>query len=200
MDAPEQGPGTQPGPGPATPPDDRSNRYRLVGGIFLIFIGVAFLLGRVVDLAFPGEVWPLWIVAIGVAMFIGSFIVRGQEGLGLAIPGAVVTTVGLILGVQEATDSYSTWAYAWALIPTAVGVALFAYSFVSPDPELRANGVRTFLTGLGLFIGFGLFFEGFIGLSGDRWGDLGNLLPIAAIVFGGVLVVIGLFGRRGAST
>ena len=58
MDATEQGPGHPTWPRTGDTPDDRSNRYRLVGGILLIVIGVAFLLGRVVDLAFPGEVWP----------------------------------------------------------------------------------------------------------------------------------------------
>jgi hypothetical protein len=49
--------------------------------------------------------------------------------------------------------------------------------------------------GAALFAGFGLFFEGVIGLSGGRIGDLDTLLPIVLVAVGGALVLSGLVSR-----
>ena len=130
---------------------------------------------RVVDLSFGGATWPLWIVVPGVAMLVGSFFIPPRGGLGLAIPGAIVTMVGLILWVQEAYDLYATWAYAWALVaPTAPGLGMLLYGLVQRDGELARDGLRTTLVGLGLFLGFTLFFEGVLGLSGSPIAEPGR--------------------------
>jgi hypothetical protein len=50
--------------------------------------------------------------------------------------------------------------------------------------------------GLALFIGFALFFEGVIGLSGDGPPPLEGLLPILLIGLGAILVVGSLVVRR----
>ena len=130
----------------------------------LVIIGAALLVPRVVDLSFGGATWPLWIVVPGLAMLVGSFFIPPRGGLGLAIPGAIVTMVGLVLWVQETYDLYATWAYAWALVaPTALGLGMLLYGLVQRDGELARDGFRTTLVGLGLFLGFALFFEGVIG-------------------------------------
>jgi hypothetical protein len=57
------------------------------------------------------------------------------------------------------------------------------------------NGVRSLGTGLALFVGFGLFFEGVVGLSGAPFlsTDLG---PVVLIAFGAAIVVAGLLRGR----
>lgn len=167
----------------------------LVAGVVLVIIGAALLVTRVVDLSFGGATWPLWIVVPGVAMLVGSFFIPPRGGLGLAIPGAIVTMVGLVLWVQETYDLYATWAYAWALVaPTAVGLGMLLYGLVQRDGELARDGVRTTLVGLGLFLGFMLFFEGVLGLSGSPISNLDEVLPYAAIGLGVLLVVLSFFG------
>jgi hypothetical protein len=176
------------GPARATPPG-------LVAGVILVVIGAAALVTRVVDISFTGATWPLWIVIPGVAMLLGSFLIPPRGGLGLAIPGAIVTMVGLILWVQEANGLYATWAYAWALVaPTAPGLGMLLYGIVQRDGELVRDGLRTTLVGLGLFLGFMLFFEGVIGLSGSPIPNLDEVLPYALIGLGGLLVVLSFFG------
>jgi hypothetical protein len=148
-----------------------------------------------VDLSFGGATWPLWIVVPGVAMLLGSFFIPPRGGLGLAIPGAIVTMVGLILWVQEAYGLYATWAYAWALVaPTAPGLGMLLYGLVQRDGELARDGLRTTLVGLGLFLGFMLFFEGVIGLSGSPIANMDEVLPYAFIGLGVLLVVLSFFG------
>jgi hypothetical protein len=187
-------PGWRGGPPPETT-RPRATPPGLVAGVILVIIGAALLVTRVVEISFGGVTWPLWIVVPGLAMLVGSFFIPPRGGLGLAIPGAIVTTVGLVLWVQAVYDLYATWAYAWALVaPTGPGLGMLLYGLVHRDGELVGDGLRTTLVGIGLFLGFALFFEGVIGLSGDPFPNLDQVLPYAVIALGVLLVVLSLFG------
>lgn len=185
---PPPAPGMPPACQAATPPG-------MVVGIVLVVVGSLFLALRVADVSLGAHAWPLWIVVPGVAMLLGSLAIPPRGGLGLAVPGAILATVGLILWAQDAYGLYGTWAYAWALVaPTAPGVAMLLYGGVHGDRGLVSEGFRTTLTGIGLFLGFGLFFEGVIGVSGHRIANLDEVLPFAVIALGLLLVVLSLFG------
>jgi hypothetical protein len=184
---------------PPRPPANPSAQAGIVGGLVLIVIGAAFLLGRLANIALGPDAWPLWIIVPGAAMLVGSFAIPPRGGLGLAIPGAIVTMVGLVLWVQEAYDLYATWAYAWALVaPTGPGLGMLLYGLVKRDGGLARDGLQTTVVGLGLFLGFALFFEGVLGLSGPRLAGLDEVLPIVVIALGALLVVLSLVGRRGS--
>jgi hypothetical protein len=171
-----------------------------VVGIVLIVLGLLFLLDRLVDIDLASAGWPLFVIVPGVVLFVLGLTTGGREGAGLAVGGAITTTVGVVLAVQNATGLWATWAYAWALVgPAASGLGLLAFGLTHRDEELTRNGWRGLGTGLGLFVAFGLFFEGVIGLSGTPFlsTDIG---PIVLIVVGAVVVVLGLVrgGRRPA--
>ena len=167
----------------------------LVIGLILVIIGAVVLLTRVTDLSLGADAWPLWIVVPGVAMLLASFAVPPRGGLGLAVPGAIVATVGLVLWFQDANDAYATWAYAWALVaPTAAGLGTMLYGLAKGDRELAGDGFRTTLVGLALFAGFALFFEGVIGLSGEPIANLDEVLPYGLIGLGILFVVLSFFG------
>jgi hypothetical protein len=171
----------------------------LVAGVVLVVIGSLFLLGRVANIVLGPDAWPLWIIVPGIAMFAASLAIPPRGGVGLAIPGAIVTIVGLVLWVQATYDLYATWAYAWALVaPTGPGVGMLVYGFVRGERAMAGEGLRMMLVGLGLFLGFALFFEGVIGLSGDRVAGLEQVLPYVVIGLGVLLVVLSLTGRRKA--
>jgi hypothetical protein len=177
-------------------PARRSTPSGLVAGVILVVIGAALLVSRIVEISFGGVTWPLWVVVPGVAMLVGSFFIPPRGGLGLAIPGTIVTTVGLILWVQDAYNLYATWAYAWALVaPTGPGLGMLIYGLVHRDGELVGDGFRTALVGLGLFLGFALFFEGIIGLSGDPIPNFDQLAPYGIIALGLLLVVLSFLGN-----
>jgi hypothetical protein len=162
-----------------------------VVGIGLVVVGILFLLVRVADVALGPNAWPLWLIVPGLAMLGGSLFIPPRGGLGLAIPGAMLAIVGLILWVQATYDLYGTWAYAWALVvPTGPGLAMILYGLVHADFELAREGLRATLSGLGLFIGFAIFFEGVIGISGHPVGSLDQILPYAAIGLGVLLIVL----------
>jgi hypothetical protein len=196
---PPPGSGAVPPLGPTPPMRDagRTTPPGLVAGIILVVIGGALLVARVVDISFAGVTWPLWIVVPGVAMLVGSLFIPPKGGVGLAIPGTIITIVGLILWVQATYGLYSTWAYAWALVaPTGPGLGMLVYGLVHRDGELVGDGFRMILVGIGLFLGFALFFEGVIGLSGAPIANLDQILPYAVIGLGALLVVLSFFGGR----
>ena len=186
------------GPTPARSSMSRPTPAGLVFGIMLVVAGSVILVSRVTDLAPPGaSSWPLWLIVPGVAMVIGSFAIPPRGGLGLAIPGAILAMVGVVLWFQAAYNLYATWAYAWALVvPTGPGLGMLFYGLARGDRELARDGLRTTVTGLALFIGFALFFEGVLGLSGQTFPDVRQNLPYLAIGLGGVLVVLSLFTGR----
>ena len=171
-------------------------RGAVVLGAILIVVGGVFLVTNVTGFSLDAA-WPLFIIVPGLVLLAASFAAGGEAGGGLAIAGSIVTTVGLILAVQEATGLYATWAYAWALVaPGSVGVGLLLFGTFTGRGDLRSAGLRLAGIGLALFVGFAIFFEGVIGLSGDGAPPLEGLVPIALIAFGAILVVGSLFGRR----
>lgn len=182
------GTGARRTPGPTSQPG-------LVVGLILIIIGAVVLVTRVTDVALGADAWPLWIVVPGVAMLLASFAVPPRGGVGLAVAGAIIATVGLVLWFQDTWDAYATWAYAWALVaPTAAGVGTMLYGLAKGDRELAGDGLRTTLVGLALFAGFALFFEGVLGLSGEPIANLDEVLPYGLIGLGLLFVVLSFVG------
>jgi hypothetical protein len=171
-------------------------RGAVVLGAVLIVVGGVFLVTSLTGFQLEAA-WPLFVIVPGLVLLAASFAAGGEAGGGLAIAGSIVTTVGLILAVQEASGLYATWAYAWALVaPGSVGVGLLLFGTFTGRRDLAASGWRLIGIGLALFVGFAIFFEGVIGLSGDGPPPLEGLVPIALIALGAILVVGSLIGRR----
>ena len=74
-----------------------------IGGI-LVVIGAILLVGQLLDIGLGDLRWPFIIIAIGVAILLVGLVVANESGL--VIGGAVVTTVGLVLFYQNATDHW----------------------------------------------------------------------------------------------
>jgi hypothetical protein len=172
----------------------------MVFGAILILLGLLFLAERFLEINLGRYGWPLFIIVPGVVLFVASLAAPPREGSGLAIAGGIVTAVGVILAVQNATGLWATWAYVWPLVaPGGSGLGMALYGLLRGQPELVSSGARSIGAGLGLFVAFGLFFEGVIGLSGDPFLVGSDYLPIVLIGIGALLLVWGLLrGRRAA--
>ncbi len=184
-------PGTSASPGwsSGSSQDSSPDRSGVIIGGALIVLGGIFLAERIFGIDLGRFGWPLFVIAPGVIMMVASLVVGGREGSGLAVAGAIATTTGLVLAFQNATGLWATWAYAWALVgPAATGVGLIFYGLLRNQPDLLSPGIRSLGTGLALFAGFGLFFEGIIGLSGEPFLIGSDLLPIVLIGLGVILV------------
>ena len=92
-------------------------RQGLVGGAILVALGAHFLFRQVFDFDLGRYGWPLFIIGPGLLLFAGMA-VSGRGAGGLAIPASIVTTIGLLLFVQNATGYYESWAYGWAAFCT----------------------------------------------------------------------------------
>lgn len=148
-------------------------------GIALIVLGGLFLLGRVVNVG--AFAWPFFVIVPGLVLLGAAFFGR-RELASLAVPGSIVTTIGLILLVLNAIDRWDAWAYSWALIVAGAGVGTLVHGALEDNAAREREGLRTVYTGLTLFAVFGVVFEFFIfgGLgSAMRW-----LLPLLLIAVG----------------
>src|SRR5690606_26079102 len=82
-------------------------------GIALIVLGGLFLLWQVSGRGtFP---WPLFVILPGLVLLGAAFFGR-RELASLAVPGSIVTTIGVIILILETADRHDAWAYCWALI------------------------------------------------------------------------------------
>ena len=179
---------------------DPARRGTIVLGLALVILGGLALLGRVIQVDLLGLGWPVFVLAPGIFLFIAGLAVGGKAGLGLAIPGGIVSMVGVVLSIQAASGLWATWAYAWALVaPGGVGLAFVLYGLLTRQPDIARGGVPILLTGIGLFIGFGLFFEGVLHMSGLS-ANIDLLLAVGLVGLGVGILLYGLFGRRRQST
>jgi hypothetical protein len=169
----------------------------LVLGVLLIVLGALFLAGEQFHVDWGRYGWPMFVIVPGVVLLLLGLAVPNEAGLGMVIPGGIIATVGLILAFQDSTDTYASWSYAWALVaPGSVGVSLFLYGLLHRRLDLLDAGLRTAAVGLGLFVGFGLFFENVIGI--DESGSttaLRDAMPFLAVALGVIIVVLNILPR-----
>jgi hypothetical protein len=171
--------------------DKNRNLTGLVIGVILIAIGILSLFGRFITFMNWDNAWPLVIVGIGLAFFAGMAL-GGKASGGLAVPGSIIVTVGLILLYMNGTNYWEAWAYAWALIICGVGVGLLINGFWSNSPDLRKRGLETIRAGLFLFLIFGVIMEFIFSMTGVS--ARGNILlwSILLVILGLTLLVVRL--------
>jgi hypothetical protein len=173
-------------------------RGPLVIGVFLVLLGVFILAGEQLNLNFDRYGWPMYVIVPGLLLLVVGLAVPHESGLGAAIPGGILTTVGLVLALQNATDTYASWAYAWALVaPGSVGVTLALFGLLHRRWNLLNDGLRTAAVGLVLFVGFGLFFEFVLGVDDLHPNTaLRDALPVMAVGLGILIVIYNLLPGR----
>jgi hypothetical protein len=134
-------------------------------GVVLVLLGALFLLEQFLGVRLGNWLWPFFIIIPGLFFFVGMAL-GGSSAGALAVPGSIVTMVGLLLLYQNSFNHYESWAYAWALIPVAAGLGMLIHGAWSDRPALMQHGRRTIGVGLVLFlIGF-VFFELMLNISG----------------------------------
>ena len=180
---------------PIQPPERRGgSQGAAVLGAGLIVLGVIFFAGQQLNIDIGEAAWPFYVIAPGLAL--ATLGLTQRRGSGLTIAGSVVTMVGLVLLYQNATDRFESWAYAWALVgPGGSGIGMLLYGTRSGDRKMARDGFWTILTALGIFAVGLVFFEGIIGISGERLPLPNWVLPVAVIVIGVLVLIRGLTFR-----
>ncbi|MEW5871602.1 MAG: hypothetical protein AB1894_20195 [Chloroflexota bacterium] len=165
------------------------NRSRLVVGVLLILLGGWFLLQQVV----PGLriwvedfSWPMIIIAVGVFLLLFGLLVGAP---GMAVPAAVVGGIGGLLYWQNATDNWTSWAYAWTLIPGFAGVGVLLSGLLGEHPR------QSLREGLNLIVISAVMFIIMTAITGENeW--LGPYWPLILIAFGVWLLLRALLYKR----
>jgi hypothetical protein len=163
-----------------------------LGGLLLL-LGIVVLLGQALEVELGRVGWPFFVIVPGLGLLGLGLAAAGRPGEVLAMVGGVVTMAGLVLGVQNATDRFDTWAYAWALVVLAgAGVGRWLVGVVHSRPELAASGGWLIAGGLVAFVVFAVFFEVVIGIGGRPVGSAGRYGLAALLILAGLV----LLGRR----
>lgn len=154
------------------------NNGALIGGVLLIAFGILSLFSQL----FQGfEFWPFIIIGVGALFFVGM-VAGGRSTAALAIPGSIISVIGIMLFLQSITDHWESWAYGWTVILMAVGLGIYIMGWWDENPSQRASGLRVVRIGAILFIIFGGFFE-----------TIFNTFAFSAYVFPVALILLGVY-------
>ena len=178
-------------------PQSSPDRRGIVAiGTLLILLGLAaFALqtaGYDLADAASGDGWPILVIVPGLILLTAAFVTPVPAGVGLAIAGSIVTTVGLVLFYQQQTNHWESWSYAWALVgPGAAGLGMTAYGLVFRQSELVRGGLALAAIAAVIFVVGFWFFETLYD-SGRVPAELETWWPVALIAVGAVVLIGGM--------
>jgi hypothetical protein len=169
----------------------------LVAGLVLIALGLLSLIGQIFrGFPFMSYLWPFIIIGFGGLFFVGM-LAGGKSMAGLAIPGAIISGLGLMMFIQNLTGYWQSWAYSWTIILVLIGLGIFIMGLYTEDLHRRQAGLRVMKVGAILFIIFGGFFELVLNAF-QPYGVQQYIFPVLLVALGIYLVVVrsGLFSSR----
>ena len=137
---------------------NRSNSGTLIAGAILIAFGLLALARNFFPIFDWGSIWPVAIIAFG-ALFFVAMVAGGKQAAGFAIPGSIISGIGLVLLFQNITHHWESMSYFWTLILMSVGVGIAIMGWYGEDANQRGAGLRLMRLGFILFVIFGTFFE-----------------------------------------
>jgi hypothetical protein len=159
----------------------RVNSTMVIGGVILA-VGLYALFARIFNIRWGADWWPLLFLLPGLGLLGFGFSGR-RANAGMAIPGAILATLGGIFLFQVSTGNWESWAYIWALFPLAAGLTTMAVGQRNGDEDMTRTGLETARWSAIVFVIGLVFFELII------FGSLGGyLIPIALIVVGGLIL------------
>jgi hypothetical protein len=162
-----------------------------LGGLLLL-LGIVVWLGQALELDLGRVGWPFFVIVPGLAVLGLGLAATGRLGEVLATIGGVVTMAGLVLLVQNTTDRFETWAYAWTLLLVGAGIGRWLVGVMRSRRDLAASGGWLIATGLVAFLVLAVFFEVIIGIGGRPVGSASRYGLAALLILAGLV----LLGRR----
>lgn len=158
----------------------RQNRSSLFLGILLIAIGAWLVATRQVPSLrefTDNMTGAIWTIGAGVLILVIGLLTNSP---GMAVPASIVAGVGGILYYQDQVNDYSSWAYAWTLIPGFVGVGTIIAGLLGENTRRNlAGGLRLLVISTVLFLVFATFL-----------GDINFLGEYGAAI---LLILLGVF-------
>jgi hypothetical protein len=167
----------------APAPPARRSSSGIALGVVLVVVGLFYLLVQLLGIDLS-SFWPLFVIIPGLTLLIIGVV---SLGTGAAIPGGILTMVGLVLAYQNSTGNWASWVYAWALVaPGGVGLGLFLQGLRERNTGLIRQGrFLMFIAAVIFLIGF-VFFESVLNISGM------NDVPVVKAALPALFIVIGI--------
>jgi len=169
----------------------RIDRGSLAAALFLIILGAIFLVVNLIPGLNFNRIWPVILLAISAAFFLPALVAQqARRGLAaLAIPGSILLVLGAIFLYNTLSGDWTAWAYAWILLPAAVGLGLVLASAIGGWEHAVGE------VGVWIMVLNGAAFGLFATLFGSA---LMKAFGAGALILGGLLMLLRAF-RRGAS-
>jgi hypothetical protein len=167
-----------------------------IAGVILMGLGGLFLIAQLLGGSFWAYFWPYPIIAAGLT-FLFAMVANGRGSGALAIPGSIITTIGVMLFIQNSFGWWESWSFAWTLIVVATGVGIYLMGIWNQAEKAKRTGLNVAGIGLLLLMLFGAFFG--MGFSFLGFGFAARMMwPIILIGIGAFLVLRGVvvIGQR----
>ena len=176
--------------------DRPRNGHRTLGKLLIgtgALLLVAKLLSTVFGIMLGAWLWPLWLFMLpGLLLMWPAYDMKPGERptwAWLAIPGAILTTLGGMFMVMSVFNHFEAWVYAWALLPISVLASILFINRHEGNEE-ETTGIHTAIRILfWVMVGLGAFFELLIFNN-----VLGMLWPI--VLIGGGIYLVAKNARR----
>lgn len=147
----------------------------------IIGIGLVLLGSNLFNFDLMDLFWPGFIIVPGLMLLWPAYTSTpdDQSRLSfLAVPGAMLVTIGLLNFMMNLTDHFEAWAYSWTLLVASVGWAVMYVRRFDPDNKVHESGYKFIRTMIMMFGGLFVLFELVI------WGNFHPLLAIGLIGYG----------------
>jgi hypothetical protein len=144
----------------------------------IIGFGVLILGSNLFDFDMIDVLWPGFIIAPGLMLLWPAYnsTPDHQSRLSfLAIPGAVLVTIGLLNFMMNLTDHFEAWAYSWTLLLAAVAWAVMYIRRFDTENKVHESGHKFIKTMIMMLGGLFVLFELVI------WSNFHPLLAVALI-------------------
>ncbi len=152
----------------------------------VIAIGVALLVTNLFGFELIDVLWPGFVLAPGLMLLWPAYAStpdQQSKAAFLAVPGAMLITVGTLLFIMNLSNHFEAWAYSWPLVLASVGWALMYVKRFEPEHKVHQNGYNFLRLMVLMAMGFAVFFELII------FGSFNPLLPLGIIGFGIYLLI-----------
>ena len=143
--------------------------------LILIGAGLFFLAANLFPFSLFDVIWPIFIIGPGLLLMWPAYKATPDSPQSLAllaVPGAFLVGLGLILATMSISGHWESWAYAWILLPAAAVAGALYTKRHQRESRLHERGHRVIRALVIAFMSLALFFELFIFSGHEEWWPL----------------------------
>jgi heme/copper-type cytochrome/quinol oxidase subunit 4 len=154
----------------------------------IIGVGVVLLVANLLGYHLIDVLWPGFMIAPGLMLLYPTYASTPEKQSRLsffAIPGAIMTSTGLLLFAMNLTNHFEAWAYSWTLVGAAVVGAMIYMKRFEPENRVHETGYQYIRFFFMAFMVLAVLFELVV------FNNFNPLLPLALIGYGVYVLVKG---------